>query len=194
MLDHMSRRPSEIDALARQFAELHAAMHDVRGSGLPDQKANLRWAIERAAGHLPDGALDVALSRLNALPGGLSICHGDMHPGNVLITAERAVIIDWITAGSGSPAGDVARTLFLLRDSVIPGYVPEAQLELLELARRRFASVYLDQYRRLRPLDADAATAWRLPILCARLAEDIEAERAPLEALISAEIAARAAG
>ena len=56
MLDRLSRNPLEIDRLAREFAELHVAMHDADGSGLPDQKAEMRRMIDRAGDCLPDGA------------------------------------------------------------------------------------------------------------------------------------------
>lgn len=188
MLDRLARRPWEIDRLARRFAELHGAMHDVSGSGLPDQKADLRRAIDRVPAYLPDGARGAALARLNALPGGTSVCHGDMHPGNVLLTDGGAVVIDWLTASCGSPEADVARTLFLLWDSGLPGYMPRAQQSLMALARRRFGSVYLRRYRRLRALDSAQVAAWRFPIVAARLAEEVESEREALLAIIRREV------
>ena len=163
-------------------------MHAANGTGLPDQKAEVGRMIERAGAVLPDDARQAALTRLDALPDGDAICHGDMHPGNVLLTPRRAVVIDWMTASAGSPAGDVARTLFLLRDSGLPEYMPRAQRSLTALARRRFCSVYLRSYRRLRPLDLDEVGAWRHPIVAARLAEGIGAERAALQGIIRREL------
>ena len=188
MLDLVGRRPWQIDRWARQFAELHAAMHDANGTHLPDQKAEVRRMIERAGAGLSDGARQAALSRLDGLPDGDAICHGDMHPGNVLVTATGAVVIDWMTASCGNPAGDVARTLFLLGHSGIPPHLPRVERSLIGLVRRRFCSVYLRQYRRLRPLDQREVDAWRLPILAARLGEEIEAERAALDVLIPQEL------
>ena len=188
MLDRMSRRPWEIDRLARRLADLHAAMHDAAGSGLPDQKESLRSAIHRAAAHLPDGARGAALARLDGLPAGAAICHGDMHPGNVLMSPTGAVVIDWMTASCGSPAGDVARTVLLLRDSGVPAHMPAAERVLTALLRKRLAHVYLQRYRRLRALDLRELAAWRLPILSARLAEEIEAERPALQAMIRREL------
>jgi aminoglycoside phosphotransferase (APT) family kinase protein len=194
MLDGMSQRPWQIDRLAREFAYLHAAMHAASGDGLQDRKADLRRAIARAGEHLPNGAEAAALARLEALPDGDAICHGDMHPGNVIMTPSGAVVIDWMTARRGCPAGDVARTLFLMRDSAFPPAVPATQRLLVALARRRFSSVYLRHYRGLRPLDLDELAAWRLPVLAARLAEEIEAERAPVQAAIRRELAVASGG
>jgi aminoglycoside phosphotransferase (APT) family kinase protein len=188
MLDHVSQRPWAIDRQATRFAELHAAMHQADGSGLPDQRRSLRWMIDRAGEHLPDEARRAALSRLEALPDGDAICHGDMHPGNVLLAARGAVVIDWLTACRGRPECDVARTLFLLRDSGLPTYMPRLRRSLIALARRRFSSVYVHRYRRLRSLDEREVAAWRLPLLAARLGEEIEVERASLQALIQREL------
>lgn len=188
MLDRLPQHPWEIDRLARLLAELHAAVHEANGSGLPDQKEDLRRMIDRAGGHLADDARRAALTRLGTLPDGDAICHGDMHPGNVLLTARGAVVIDWVRACGGSPASDVARTLFLLRHSGVPTDSPRAQRFLVALVRRRFSSLYLRHYQRLRRLDPREVAAWRLPIFAARLGDEIETERVALQVLIRREL------
>jgi aminoglycoside phosphotransferase (APT) family kinase protein len=190
MLDRLSSRPWLVGRLARQFAALHVAMHASDGAGLPDHTGYYRAMIERAGSHLDLKARAAVLQRLAALPDGTAICHGDMHPGNVLMTTTGPVVIDWLTAGSGPPAADVARTLFLLRGAAIPTEIPAIQRVLIAQVRRWFAAGYLREYRRLGPLDEREVERWRLPILAARLGEEIEAERAPLLALIERELAA----
>ena len=93
-----------------------------------------------------------------------------------------------MTACCGNPAGDVARTVLLLRDSGVPSHMPAAERTLVALLRKRLSSVYLQRYRRLRALDLRELAAWRLPILAARLAEEIEAERPALQAMIRREL------
>ena len=188
MLDQVARNPFAIDRLAGRFAALHLAMHAADGSGLLDQKTEMRRMIDRAGDLLPDLARSAALARLDALSAGRAICHGDMHPGNVLLTTRGPVVIDWMTSTCGSPAADVARTLFLLRDSGIPSYMPRLQRALVAGARRRFAGVYLRRYGTTGPVDADVV-AWRLPVLAARLGEEIEEERPAVLALIDRELA-----
>ena len=188
MLDRIGQHPLEIDRLAAQFAVLHASVHDTEGSGLSDLHDELRRMIDRAGDQLSAPARSAALSQLGDLPEGRSLCHGDMHPGNVLLTAHGPIIIDWMTASCGNPVADVARTLFLLRDSVIPAYVPWIQRRLLGIARRRFASTYLRHYRSHRIVaDVDLA-AWRLPILAARLGEMIDEEQPAVLDMIQREL------
>ncbi len=190
MLQRLAARPWQVARLGREFGALHASMHGSDGAGLPDHKAYYRRMIERAGAHLPPDARAASLEQLAALPDGSAICHGDMHPGNVLMTPTGPVIIDWLTAGMGPPAADVARTMFLLRSSAIPVELPAVQRLAIGQLRRWFAAGYLGEYRRLRALDDRQLVLWRLPILAARLGEEIEVERAPLLALIERELAA----
>ncbi len=181
MLELILRDPSRVEPLATEFVALHAAMHAASGSGLPDLKEWLRAAIHRA--ELDGDTRDRILDRLAGLAEGDAICHGDMHPGNVVMTGGGPVVIDWVTATRGDPAADVARTVFLLRDSAGLDEVPAATRSAIASARHRFTEAYLDAYRP--PL---SVAAWRLPILAARLAERIEAERPMLLAGIAMEL------
>jgi len=188
MLDRLTEQPWSVEGQARNFAAMHAAMHGRDGAGLPELKGRFREAIERSAEHLSLAAQEASVRRLSALPDATAICHGDMHPGNIVITATGPVVIDWLTAGAGPPAADVARTLFLLRDGAIPPEVPRVQRWLITRLRRTFASRYLTHYQRLAPVDTAQVAEWRLPVLAARLDEGIEAEREHLLALIELEL------
>jgi len=188
MVDVLSARPWSLRRLAAAFAGLHAGMHASDGSGLPDFRPPLVRAVERGAASLPPGVRDATLRAIEALPGGTAILHGDMHPGNVVLTPTGPAVIDWMTASSGPPAADVARTLFLVRDSGLPQDMPAVRRRLIGLLRRRFASAYLAAYRRSLGLDAAQLRGWRLPILVARLDDDIEPELPVLRRLIAAEL------
>lgn len=191
-MDQQVRRTLwRVASLARTLGELHAAMHESSGVGLPDQRVGLRLAIDRAAIHLPARAHDAALTRLEALPRGAVVCHGDLHPGNVIIGPDRAVAIDWDNASSGAPAADVARAIYLMRDTPISE--PPILRPFVRAIRNRFTSEYLARYRDIRRLDAAELDAWRLPILAARMAEGIDSERAALHARIEQELQGDAA-
>jgi aminoglycoside phosphotransferase (APT) family kinase protein len=188
MVEEIWRSPWRSTPWAVQLADLHAAMHEERGTGLPDGLAGLREAIEHGARRLGEPVRDAALARLEALPRGDALVHGDLHPGNVLMTRNGPVVIDWLTAAFGPPAADVARTLFLLTGSVLGAEFSGPRRWMIELIRRRFASAYLRRYRALRPLDPDEVRAWRLPILAARAAEGVDGEDATLPTQIAREL------
>jgi aminoglycoside phosphotransferase (APT) family kinase protein len=194
MLDQLTRRPWLVDRLARTFAALHLQMHEADGAGLPSQIAVVRQAIERAGEPLGAARLDATLGTLEAVSPGSSVCHGDMHPGNVIMADAGPMVIDWLTAGSGPPEADVARTMFLLSGSDIPPVYPRIQRILIAALRRRFASTYLGSYLRRRRLDDHELARWRLLVLAARLSEGIEAERTALLVRIDAELARHSTG
>ena len=189
MLDAVTRRPWFVRRYANDLAALHARMHDAPGAGLPTLKEGWGFAIERSSNILGADRAAAVLERLAALPDGDRICHGDMHPGNVLMSAAGPKVIDWMSAKAGPPEADVARTLFLLTGSDVPKSYPRVQRVLIAGVRQLFARAYLNAYRRLRALDGEMLRAWRLPVFAARLSEDIDEERAALLRKIDADLA-----
>jgi len=190
MLERLITRPWSVHRLGATLGEMHAAMHEASAPGLPALTVAIREAISGAASHAGADAAARTLDRVERLPRGTALCHGDFHPGNVVLSRSGPTVIDWLTAGSGPPAADVARTLFLLRDGRIPPELSPLRRGWVRLLRQRFSASYLDAYRRRRSLDLDELAAWRLPILVARLDEGIEHERAHVRTLIAAELAA----
>ena len=185
MVEVVVAEPARAPELATALAELHAAMHERSGSGLPEMRDGLRRVIARAPRVAADTRV-AALERVNTLPTGDALVHGDFHPGNVVMTDAGPVVIDWLTAGIGPPAADVARTLFLLTGTVLDDTIPRDRHELVEALRHAFADAYLARYRALRPLDAAELAGWRLPILVARAAERVAGEDETLPAMIAA--------
>jgi Ser/Thr protein kinase RdoA (MazF antagonist) len=185
MLAVITERPERALELAARFAELHAAMHEQPGAELPAAVESLGHAIRAAK--VGEAIREAALARLDSLPVGTALVHGDLHPGNVLMTARGPMVIDWLTAGAGSAHADVARTLFLLTGTVLGNDIPREHHALVEGLRHRFADGYLERYRRLRPLDDAELRAWRLPVLVARMAEEVAGEEPTLREQIAAE-------
>ncbi len=165
---------------ARLLAELHVQMHRRPVTELPKQHENLKQRIQEAPVSVEIRA--EALRRLERLPEGTAVCHGDFHPGNVVLTARGPRILDWLTATCGNPLGDVARTSLILRllepDSEARG------AGLQRLARDVFHAIYLNRYLQLRPVPRAAIDAWLLPVAIARTLEDIDYERLRLPRLI----------
>jgi uncharacterized protein (TIGR02172 family) len=170
MLEVLLRRPWRYRKLARKLAELQAEMHQLNVPGLPSQRERLERKIRKAK-PLSETLRQAALSALEILREDDKLCHGDFHPGNILLTGRGAVIIDWIDASSGSPLLDVARSTLLFGGGPLPS--SPTQAVLVWLIRRLFYRVYLDRYSQLTPLDKMQLANW-LPITAAaRLSENI---------------------
>lgn len=179
MLQEINTRPWLLLKQARSLAELHVKVHQQSISGLPLYKDRLRYDI-RNTPHLEEDLRSKALTRLESLPAGTNLCHGDYHPGNVLITKNGPVVIDWMTASAGSPWTDVARTSLLL--SIGAKGAGKLVSPVVRMMVRLYHRMYLNHYRLLTPTTTgNELQHWSPLIAAARLSEDIIPER---EALI----------
>jgi uncharacterized protein (TIGR02172 family) len=174
MLDAIQANPIKAASYARMLAELQAEMHGHQTNALRSQRERLQRQIARIFERdipLPPPAKEVILTALNRLPEDHVFCHGDFHPGNIILTAEGPLIIDWIDVTQGHPLADVARSSILLHAGKLPGN-PFRRL-LIIMIRRRFYKTYLKRYGEIRPFPPHQLTAWELPIAAARLSEGL---------------------
>ena len=98
---------------ARRLAALHVALHAVpipAESPLP----RLRDLIERWCARWPEAERARAAAELARLPAETGLCHGDLHPGNVIVHPRGLVVVDWVNASAGPLALDVARSFVLM--------------------------------------------------------------------------------
>jgi Ser/Thr protein kinase RdoA (MazF antagonist) len=167
---------------ARLLAELHAQMHERTIPDLPSQHESLRQRIQEAK--VSPAIQTAALQRLDRLPEGTALCHGDFHPGNVVLTTHGLRILDWPTAARGHPLGDVARTSLILR---LLEPLPEMSIPwVLRLVRDLFNATYLRHYMKLRSVSREAIEVWLLPVAVARTLENLPYERENLPRFIGA--------
>jgi tRNA A-37 threonylcarbamoyl transferase component Bud32 len=177
MLQDMNARPWRLMKHARSLADLHVKVNQQSIPGLPSYKDRLNYDI-RTTAHLSEDLRSKALGILEGLPAGRDLCHGDYHPGNVLITASGPVVIDWVTASAGSPWTDVARTSLILS---IGAKAARTQVSpVIRLAIRLYHRAYLDRYRKLVPDTGNELKRWGPVIAAARLIEEILPERKAL--------------
>ena len=95
MLTELGRRPLTFRRQARLLARLHAVVHAVPA---------LEWL---PAPFGDDGGAQVLL-------------HRDLHPQNVILTADGPLIIDWEGAARGPAVADVAMTWVIVGFSSVP--------------------------------------------------------------------------
>jgi uncharacterized protein (TIGR02172 family) len=179
MLQDMNAHPWTIWKHARSLAELQVQINQKSINGLPSYKDRLSYDI-RNTEHLSTDLRDKVLKRLEVLPDEKNVCHGDYHPGNVILTEKGSVAIDWMTASTGSPWTDVARTSLILN---IGAKRAGRQVNpIIRAAIRLYHQIYLNRYYALRPDVKNEMNLW-LPVIAAgRLNEEILPER---EALIN---------
>ena len=192
MLHLVAAKPWTIGNAVRTFTDLHLSLHARvdTASDLPSQRERLARQIADAFA-VSDRVRAAALGRLEQLPDGNALCHGDYHPDNVLVTRRGPIIIDWGSACRGHPLADVTQTELLLLIGEPPALRSGLQRGLLASARAYVRQTYLRRYLRRRTARKEELTAWRLPIAVARLDEGILEERPKLLRLIAKEMADR---
>ena len=159
LVDAVHARPWTLFAAVRELADLHARIHRLPcPDGLPTQR---EWLAAEIA------ATGLTCPALADLPDGDALCHGDFHPGNVLLGPAGPVVIDWGRATRGHALGDVAYTLRLLRMAELPPWVPRPMHLLLAGTRPMIHRLYLKRYFRRCPGTRREVEAWQGPFAAA---------------------------
>ena len=185
LLTLLGREPWRLVEVGALLGRLHAELHEVIApSELPELRDELRRRIG-SVDRLPPELAGFVLRRLDELPDGDRLRHGDFQPGNVL-AGDRPLVIDWVGAARGDPAADVARTRLILRMGTPPPGAPLVVRRLDRLGRWLLLHRYLALYARHRELDAALADRWEPVEAAARMLEGIEGEDRTLIAIVDA--------
>ena len=148
--------PEHINVYSREFAQLHARLHQSRivcEGG--DENVRIAQRLE-ALRTLPDHKQSlIALG--NNLYTTTCFCHFDFGPYHVLHRGHDYYVIDWGNAGYGDPMADVARTVFWLCSDYVPGIGPYL---VTRTEKEAFVTAYLQAYQRQLPLDAQRFYRW----------------------------------
>ena len=186
MVEALIANPQKLISYAHLLAELQVDMHGRTASKLPLQCQRLQHQIQSLFG-LAEEVKAAILIDLDRLQDDNAICHGDLHPENILLTAEEPVIIDWVDATQGSPLADVARTVLLLQTSELPPSMEEPRRQKVAEIRHLFCEAYLEHYRHIQSVSREAIDRWDLPVAAARLSEGIgNGEKAEILEIINA--------
>jgi aminoglycoside phosphotransferase (APT) family kinase protein len=156
-------RPAHSADVGRTLAEVQLALFElVPPVTLPDQRDRLASKIRWSAANV-DASLGVALELLPARTRTPRLCHGDLHPSNVIVSTDGPVLVDWFDASRGDRVADVARSsLTLLGDgATTPSHLPGSD--------RRTLQESLD-------ISPDLLSLWQALSAAARLAEGVSRE------------------
>jgi uncharacterized protein (TIGR02172 family) len=178
LLVELTNHPARLRSIMRTLAETHADLHSCTVAIVPRVRQMLAQRISDVV-KLSEAQRSAILRALEALPDADTLCHGDFHPDNVLLSSRGPLVIDWENAALGDPHADVARTLLLFRAHFCHLQSP-ATRALVRSALHYLSSLYLRCYRRLHTCDMARLRAWELPVTAARLSEGVEPEEAYL--------------
>jgi uncharacterized protein (TIGR02172 family) len=177
LFKQVQARPWKLPGAVRQLAELHAKIHQHSAPAeLPSQREWIVAGIEAAA-DLSTNEKRQAQRCLADLPDGTTLCHGDFHPENVILTPRGPLIIDWSRATRGHPLCDVACTCRLFQTAQMPAWAPSHMHLLARLGRSYVVRTYRAHYLKLHRASPDAVDAWNEPLAAAAAGWGAELER-----------------
>jgi aminoglycoside phosphotransferase (APT) family kinase protein len=169
-------RPDQGPALGRLLADVQADLFAlVPPVTLPRQRDRLVSKIRRTAATV-DASLAAALDLMPPPASDLRLCHGDLHPSNVILGRDGPMLVDWFDASRGDRLADVARSLLtLLGDGAQPPkHLPGSDPATLGA----LTGAYLDRLREHLDIADDLLARWQAVSAVARIAEGVS--RAPL--------------
>ena len=145
-------KTGDVQECAIYMAKLHKAILHNKVSNVPNYKEFLK-------SHIPN-TLSVNLKKreeilqmIDSLPDGNTLCHGDFHPGNILISDGQSMVIDFMNVCHGDFLYDIARTVFLVEYTPVPMEVDDREM-LLRL-KKTLADSYLMQMNVTREMIQD---------------------------------------
>ncbi len=153
-------------SFGRMLAHLQLEVWSCRASfALPAQQDRLAAKLRLVAAR--HGLDVVPLLRWITQDRRLGLCHGDLHPRNVILTSDRPVLVDWFDASIGGCAAETARTLLQIGPHAWTTCDPagEGQAAL----HRAYLATIVDAT----DIDTEELDRWTTVQLVARIAEGL---------------------
>jgi uncharacterized protein (TIGR02172 family) len=170
MMKLVSAKPWKIVGEAQKLAELHKAIQINVDASIPSYKLYIKESISESK-LLNEKIKKGLLEKLENLPDGSVLCHGDFHPDNIIISREKVVVIDWTTAAKGDPLSDIARTSTIFKYGAVPEHKSRIEASIINFFRTKFFSEYIKHYLRITGMNRELIEQWELPLAAARLKE-----------------------
>jgi aminoglycoside phosphotransferase (APT) family kinase protein len=167
--------------LAAPMAQLHALdAQQVRGQlglacGVPVTIPGMLAGLQEAAARYPRADLVTAAQWLAGHPPPPApevICHGDLHPFNLLIDGAKVTVLDWSAALLAPRAYDVAFTSLILAEP--PLVVPRAVRPAVRRAGAGLAGRFIARYQQAADVEIGTGElTWHQAVVCLRALAEV---------------------
>jgi aminoglycoside phosphotransferase (APT) family kinase protein len=172
MWERVISRPRLSAEIGCELAEVQQRLFELPPPlTLPRQLDRLVTKIRRASRTI-DSSLIRALDVIPRSEEPPRLCHGDLHPSNVILSRGGPVIVDWFDASRGDRVADVARTMLtLLGDGGLPPlHLPGSDRRTLTA----LTDAYLAAIRTVVSTSDELFESWYAAQAVARLAEGVQ--------------------
>lgn len=166
----MKGSPADVPRLVDVLVGLQQELHATSVRGLPDLARRLASKIDEAV-QVTAAERQEAQALLATMDRGGVVCHGDIHPANIVVASEHMVILDWFDAASGHPMADLVRSSLLMRpprDHSEPAHLSGADSAFLDHVH----TTYVAALSRRGLLDRTFGE-WEAVVAVARMSEPV---------------------
>ena len=194
LLTMIARRPWIVFQAGRLAGRTHAAINAAPApASLPAVREAVGAALDRMQQASPLPEVAWALRVLATLPDGDRLCHGDFHPGQMMVEGTQGVVLDWGAAKRGDPHFDHALTCVILSIGRTPPGTPLMLRTLATVGRQLLTTSYARSYREAAtfPADTNRLWGWEVVSLAYRLTAGLPGEAPPLRASLASAFALR---
>jgi len=167
LVKELQVKPYKLFSLPGKLAQLHTSIFQVSISDkLSTNHENAHYCIKNSK-LLSDEQKRKLQNILENLDKGSSLCHGDFHPGNIIISKGKNFIIDWSSASSGSIYFDIAHTYLLMINTPKTPNIDDNTYKLQKVITKYIGVHYLKKICKLNNIDSK--TLW--PYFLIKIAE-----------------------
>lgn len=169
MFSLLSIKPFLICGMGKRIAIIHRKIHETDIEGVLTVKEKLTQEIGWVE-ELTSKEKERIIKLLDTLPEKNNLCHFDFHPGNIMVSNSEYRVIDWLTACSGDPTSDVARTWLLLKYGEMRNADRKTKF-IVSVVKACIRGKYLRTICRLSHITRTEVKKWIVPVAAARLSE-----------------------
>lgn len=105
----MDENPEKIDEYLEMMVDIQIEINSLRSAKISKLKDYLKRSIQQLD-MIDDVKKYELLTRLEAMPKHVKICHGELTPDNIIINDDGVFVVDWLKAKQGNASADIART------------------------------------------------------------------------------------
>lgn len=177
MLEQMQQHPLKMNQQIKRLAAMHARLFDTQiNCDLNSIENVYNYFISRPP-CFDKKLIDFASNIMKELPINNYICHGDFHPGNILIQDDTYYIIDWSGAYRSNFVSDIAHTYLLMTHiPEIPGQ-SHIQHAIISLIGSYMAKTYLKEILKLKEFSLAEFSKWTVIMSLLRTYYGMPSER-----------------
>lgn len=184
MVMHFFAEPWNLTYYAKRLANLQYNIHQFSAANLPSQQEKYEFRIKCSSDLLGE-KVRLILDYVKSLPDGNSVCHGDLHFNNIILSGNTLIPIDWTNAYQGNPMSDIARTYLMMTSPAKPPLVPDVVAMPAQYVKWVTYKAYLNEYLMLSKARPEEIDAWILPNAAAKLKDRMPGEEKWLIGIIN---------